>query len=141
MPDGRKDPVDQHVGAAIRARRQALGITQKELAKALGLTFQQVQKYERGENRISASKIFRAAVTVHCHPGDFFMGLLRLGNLQDADLLASAGEFAGAVLALPEIRLLSGMPHHQLRLIGALIAELHRSQGERPDNRPALTGE
>lgn len=51
-------PIDTHVGARVRARRRLLGITQERLGEALGLTFQQVQKYERGSNRISASRLF-----------------------------------------------------------------------------------
>ncbi|MCH8684002.1 helix-turn-helix domain-containing protein [Pedomonas mirosovicensis] len=51
-------PVDVHVGGRVRARRRLLGITQEKLGEALGLTFQQVQKYERGSNRISASRLF-----------------------------------------------------------------------------------
>ena len=52
------DPVDIHVGSRVRQRRQLLGLSQEKLAAALGLTFQQVQKYERGTNRISASRLY-----------------------------------------------------------------------------------
>jgi Predicted transcriptional regulators len=55
------EPVDVHVGARIRLRRTMLGFSQGELGKALGLTFQQVQKYERGSNRVSASTLHRMA--------------------------------------------------------------------------------
>ncbi len=51
-------PIDVHVGARVRQRRVLLGMNQTKLGDALGLTFQQVQKYERGTNRISASKLF-----------------------------------------------------------------------------------
>lgn len=54
----RPRPVDAHVGARIRQRRTLIGMSQEGLAEALGLTFQQVQKYERGTNRVSASKLF-----------------------------------------------------------------------------------
>ena len=54
-------PLDLNVGARIRLRRKALGITQSQLADALGLTFQQVQKYERGVNRVSASVLVKIA--------------------------------------------------------------------------------
>ena len=53
--------VDSHVGARMRLRRTLLGISQEQLAAALGLTFQQVQKYERGTNRVSASRLFQLA--------------------------------------------------------------------------------
>jgi len=55
------DPIDIDVGARIRARRVFLGLSQTKLANALGLTFQQVQKYERGDNRVSASTLVRVA--------------------------------------------------------------------------------
>jgi len=54
-------PVDIHVGARIRNVRKKIGLSQMKLAEALGLTFQQVQKYEKGTNRISASKLFETA--------------------------------------------------------------------------------
>ncbi len=51
-------PVDVHVGARLRQRRTLLGMTQTNLGNAIGLSFQQMQKYERGANRISASRLF-----------------------------------------------------------------------------------
>ena len=67
--------VDQHVGALIRLRRKALGISQTELADALGVSFQQVQKYERGANRVSASKLFEIAQKLDTPLAAFFEGL------------------------------------------------------------------
>jgi transcriptional regulator with XRE-family HTH domain len=55
------DPIDVAVGTRIRIRRKLVGVSQGELGEALGLTFQQIQKYERGDNRISASMLVRAA--------------------------------------------------------------------------------
>lgn len=65
-PEGRQsvrrtgipNPVDVHVGSRVRLRRTLLGLSQEKLGDALGLTFQQVQKYERGANRIGASRLF-----------------------------------------------------------------------------------
>ena len=57
-PTGVPNPVDVHVGGRVRQRRLLLGKTQSDLAEVLGLTFQQVQKYERGANRIGASRLF-----------------------------------------------------------------------------------
>jgi transcriptional regulator with XRE-family HTH domain len=54
----RPRPVDAHVGARVRLRRTMLGMSQEKLAQALGLTFQQVQKYERGTNRVGSSRLF-----------------------------------------------------------------------------------
>ncbi len=54
----RASPIDTHVGARIRLRRTLLGMSQERLGEALGLTFQQVQKYERGVNRVGASRLF-----------------------------------------------------------------------------------
>lgn len=56
--NGKPNPVDLHVGALVRQRRTLLGFSQEKLGEAINLTFQQIQKYERGHNRISASKLF-----------------------------------------------------------------------------------
>lgn len=55
---GKPNPVDVHVGGRVRLRRTLLGMSQEKLGEALGLTFQQVQKYERGANRVGASRLF-----------------------------------------------------------------------------------
>jgi transcriptional regulator with XRE-family HTH domain len=67
--------VDIHVGTRVRARRKLLSLSQERLADALGLTFQQVQKYERGVNRISASKLYEIARFLECPISYFFEGL------------------------------------------------------------------
>ena len=54
----RASPIDSHVGTRVRQRRVLLGMTQTDLADTMGLTFQQVQKYENGMNRISASRLY-----------------------------------------------------------------------------------
>jgi transcriptional regulator with XRE-family HTH domain len=65
-------PVDIHVGGEIARRRALQGANQSELGRALGLTFQQIQKYEKGTNRVSASKLYLMADFFGCDPGDFF---------------------------------------------------------------------
>jgi transcriptional regulator with XRE-family HTH domain len=56
--ESKPSPIDVHVGSRIRLRRTLLGMSQERLGEALGLTFQQVQKYERGVNRVGASRLF-----------------------------------------------------------------------------------
>jgi transcriptional regulator with XRE-family HTH domain len=67
--------VDCHVGARIRMRRKLASMSQSELAAKLGITFQQVQKYERGTNRVSASKLYEIARTLETSIAYFFEGL------------------------------------------------------------------
>lgn len=66
------DPVDIHVGARVRLRRTLLGMSQDTLGKALGLTFQQIQKYERGANRMGSSRLFRIANLLQVDVSYFF---------------------------------------------------------------------
>lgn len=65
-------PVDIHVGDRLRFRRKLLGLSQSALGKALGLTFQQIQKYENGANRISASRLYQAASVLDVPISFFF---------------------------------------------------------------------
>jgi len=58
LPPGTPNPVDVHVGSRVRLRRTLLGVSQEKLGDSVGLTFQQIQKYERGANRIGASRIY-----------------------------------------------------------------------------------
>lgn len=70
--DNGPHPVDVHVGLRLRQRRTLLGMTQEKLGEALGLTFQQVQKYERGTNRIGASRLFHLSQLLTVPVGYFF---------------------------------------------------------------------
>ena len=76
------NPIDQHVGSRVRMRRAILGMTQEKLGLALGLTFQQVQKYEKGTNRIGASGLQAIAKVLDVPPSYFFEGASEiLGDL------------------------------------------------------------
>jgi transcriptional regulator with XRE-family HTH domain len=68
------NPVDVHVGARVRQLRKHLALSQSALADPIGLTFQQLQKYERGSNRISASKLFEIAAILKAPISYFFEG-------------------------------------------------------------------
>lgn len=68
------DPIDIHVGQRVRARRKMLGLSQTQLGHELGVTFQQVQKYERGTNRIGSSRLFRMSTTLDVPVAYFFEG-------------------------------------------------------------------
>ena len=58
------NPIDVHVGNRVRMRRMLIGMSQEKLGEALGLTFQQVQKYEKGANRVSASRLYQMSTTL-----------------------------------------------------------------------------
>ena len=68
------NPIDKHVGSRVRMRRMMLGMSQEKLGDALGLTFQQVQKYEKGTNRIGASRLQQIAHILQVPVSFFFEG-------------------------------------------------------------------
>src|SRR3954453_21104466 len=68
----RPNPVDVHVGARVRLRRTLLGMSQEKLGEALDLTFQQVQKYERGANRVGASRLYHLSQVLDVPVAYFF---------------------------------------------------------------------
>ncbi len=68
------NPIDKHVGSRVRMRRMMLGMSQEKLGDALGLTFQQVQKYEKGTNRIGASRLQQIAHILRVPVSFFFEG-------------------------------------------------------------------
>lgn len=75
------NPIDVYVGGRVKTKRKSMKLTQQDLAKALGLTFQQVQKYERGANRISASKLHMISQTLK-EPIAYFFDGIESGNGQ-----------------------------------------------------------
>lgn len=70
-----RNPVDVHVGNRLKLRRTMIGMSQDKLGQAIGLTFQQIQKYEKGTNRIGASRLYQFATVLNVPPGWFFEGL------------------------------------------------------------------
>lgn len=68
---GSAEPVDKHVGKRLRIRRSLLGLSQERLAEQVGVTFQQIQKYERGANRVSSSRLFQFSKVLGV-PVDYF---------------------------------------------------------------------
>jgi len=90
MPKKRPDPIDLHVGKRLRKRRLMLDMTQTDVATALGLTFQQLQKYEKGTNRISASRLQHLSHVLQVPVPFFFEGL-------SGPPVATAGASAEAV--------------------------------------------
>lgn len=71
-PTGQPNPIDVHVGNRIRLRRTLLGLSQEKMASLLGLTFQQVQKYERGMNRVGASRLWDIGKVLEVPIGFFY---------------------------------------------------------------------
>jgi transcriptional regulator with XRE-family HTH domain len=116
--------VDVHVGQRIRHRRKQISLSQEKLADALGLTFQQVQKYERGANRVSASMLFRTAAKLEVPVSYFFEGLegqIDPGDLGSVDMAAMK-----AIQAVPETALIGELPRDQQLALGKIIAAMAR---------------
>jgi transcriptional regulator with XRE-family HTH domain len=88
---GQPDPVDIVVGTRIRLRRKELGVSQEALADKIGVTFQQVQKYERGANRVSASMLSKIAQALDCGVADFFGTGEEPKNIKLFGMLATPG--------------------------------------------------
>ncbi len=74
------NPIDKHVGSRVRMRRMMLGMSQEKLGDALGLTFQQVQKYEKGTNRIGASRLQQISQILQVPVAFFFEGAAELSG-------------------------------------------------------------
>jgi len=103
-----KHPVDAHVGKRIRHRRWMVGMTQQQLADKVGIKFQQIQKYETGMNRVSASRLWDIAESLGVTISFFFEGLtdveLNTSGAGGSDILADkeALELVRSYYAIPE---------------------------------------
>ena len=111
--------VDIHVGKRVRLRRNQLSVSQSDLALALHLTFQQVQKYERGSNRVSASKLFEIAQKLDVRISYFFEGL----EGQSSEPGAGPADVASmaAAVAVPEMTLVTQLGREQQVALGRVI--------------------
>jgi transcriptional regulator with XRE-family HTH domain len=97
-------PVDRHVGSRVRMRRITVGMSQEKLGEALGVTFQQIQKYEKGANRISASRMQSIAQVLGVPVSFFFDGAPRDEGLPVAVGFGESGQsdYAADIFATPE---------------------------------------
>jgi transcriptional regulator with XRE-family HTH domain len=123
MPKKTRDPIDVHVGNRLRTRRLMLDMSQTKVATALGLTFQQLQKYEKGANRVSASRLQNLSQLLQVPIPFFFEGLLTPavdaadGYLVDVNAFLATSD--GLALAQAFMRI----PSPQLRRAIVLLVE------------------
>ena len=101
LPKKVPNPTDKHVGSRVRMRRMMLGMSQEKLGDALGLTFQQVQKYEKGTNRIGASRLQQIAQILQVQVSFFFEGAPNIlpNSNQDGFSEASSPAYVSDFLA------------------------------------------
>ena len=118
------NPIDRHVGLRMRMRRKELGISQEKLADSVGLTFQQIQKYERAANRVSASKLWELSQALQTTIGYFYEGLTEMAGsdlpregMQDFLLSPEGLELAAWFPRIPTPRLRRKV----LELVRALV--------------------
>ena len=99
LQTGSPKPVDVHVGSRVRLRRTMLGMSQEKLGHAIGLTFQQVQKYERGANRIAASRLFELSRVLDVPVSFFFDDMPADVSLRSRPLEGGLAEEGGVPYA------------------------------------------
>lgn len=140
-PSQSPNKLDVALGLRIRQRRKALGVSQTALAEAVGLTFQQIQKYERGFNRVSFSRLVDIAHALDCRVVDL------IGDLDDASV-APSPLFRQDTTHLREsgapelLAAYSAAPPSLRRVILKLVSEIARDQrGRRADAPSAANGE
>ena len=109
-----KHPVDVHVGKRVRHRRWMNGTTQQQLAEAVGIKFQQIQKYETGMNRVSASRLWDIANVLNTDVSFFFEGLDNEAQ-KDADASDMPGDILTDKEALELLRSYYAIPENQRR--------------------------
>ncbi len=113
-------PVDKHVGTRVRQRRWMLGMTQTQLGESVGIKFQQIQKYETGANRISASRMWDIAKVLDVPVAFFFEGL----EGQAADTGSTLGDISTDREAGDLVRAYYGIPETQRRRLYDLARAL-----------------
>ena len=148
------NPIDAHVGARLRTRRMALGMSQDKLGASLGLTFQQVQKYEKGLNRMGSSRLQHAADILGVAVPFFFERLVSLPPSRSETLdndAARLGPSSDHPMPLPPeqevlcVRLEMGescpgaakVIRQQAHEIANLVARLNRAYARVPDEPPS----
>lgn len=126
------NPIDIHVGSRIRLRRTMLGMSQEKLGDSLGITFQQVQKYEKGANRVGASRLQHIAEILNVPIPFFFEG--SPGSLEDDSQAASNSDFMNSKECVALAAAFSGIEDKRVRQsILSLVRSLSRDQSAAQD--------
>ena len=137
--DRTPNPVDLHVGLRIRLRRRELGVSQERLAESIGLTFQQVQKYERAANRVSASKLWEMARALRTSIAYFFEGL---GDPGRNDPEPEGPPPGHAFLLTPEgLELAAAFPKIKKARVRRRILDLVRAMVDEEEQEPPADGD
>lgn len=110
-----KHPVDVHVGKRVRHRRWMVGMTQQQLAEKVGIKFQQIQKYETGANRVSASRLWDIADALDVEVSFFFEGLETESQPAESGADKVPADLLGDKEALDLIRSYYAIPENQRR--------------------------
>ena len=138
MPPKAPNPVDRHVGSRVRMRRIMLGMSQEKLGEGLGLTFQQIQKYEKGTNRIGASRIQQISEILQVPVSFLFEGSpgssAGAAGFGGAPSPAYVADFLATAEGLALIRAFTRVPDIKLRRAIVDMVELIAAR-EGPDRR------
>ena len=139
MPAKPPNPVDRHVGSRVRMRRIMLGMSQEKLGEGLGLTFQQIQKYEKGTNRIGASRIQQISDILQVPVAFLFEGSpgssADTKNFDDAPSPTYVADFLATAEGLALIRAFTLIPDIKLRRAIVGMVELIGGGYEESDSR------
>ncbi len=119
-----KHPVDVYVGKRVRQRRWMVGMTQQQLAEKVGIKFQQIQKYETGMNRVSASRLWDIAASLGVSVSFFFDGLGDGATTEVQTTTAVPGDILADKEALELIRSYYSIPENQRRRLFELARVL-----------------
>jgi len=119
-----KHPVDVHVGKRVRHRRWMVGMTQQQLAEKVGIKFQQIQKYETGMNRVSASRLWDIAESLEVPVSFFFDGIEDGANAATPSGTSIPGDIMADKEALELVRSYYSIPENQRRRLFELARVL-----------------
>ena len=134
--------LDRYVGNRMRVRRLEVGMSQEKLGEALGITFQQVQKYEKGTNRVSISRLNQIAQALETPLSYFYEGGVetsgKQGGFADPELAEIASEFLKLSEGRAIMRSFVGMPPAQRRQVVEFVRKL-AGGGDKPQRRSRKT--
>jgi transcriptional regulator with XRE-family HTH domain len=132
------NPIDRHVGNRVRMQRILMNMSQEKLGDALGITFQQVQKYEKGVNRISASRLQQISQTLQVPPSFFFQGTSGKNGAETVattDPGVSVTEFLSTAEGIQLNRAFARIPDPKVR---RKIIDLVIALGDQPDKEGSV---